>query len=299
MINLHSRILKHLLPILLVAFLFKTGVSQKNLDFEKWDINYYATDEALNWVNTSDASSYGAPKVVFKEVDNPSSGKASAKLVTSFWANGIEYGVDTLVGALLQQSTYSKRPKSFEFEYKSFPKNGDQILVGVQLTSTINDSLAIIGEGFFSSSETQVDWKKQEVKIHYYSDLKPTNINIVSLSSANAVITDGSLGYAKIGSELYVDNLKLSTKVDKPKELSYFVNVFPNPTKDFINVESNNPKEQMIKLYSFSGKLLLQQSFSKNIRLNISNFPSGTYIYNVLDVESQQVSASNKFTVSK
>lgn len=273
--------------------------AQKNLNFERWDINFYATDEAKNWVNTSDASSYGAPKVVFKEVENPADGLASVKLVTEYWSEGANYDVDTLVGALLQQSSFSKRPKSFEFDYKSFPKTGDEVLVGVQLTSTENDSLIIVGEGFFSSSLTQDNWTNQIVKIHYYSNLKPKNINIVALSSANATILDGSLGYAKIGSELYLDNLKLSTEVDKPKELEYVVNVFPNPAKEYINISSTNPTEQLIKIYSLTGKLVIETSFTSNAKLDISTLPSGTYIYNVLDKNTNQVSVSNKFNIVK
>lgn len=291
--------MKKLLPILFIAILCNNGLAQKNLNFEKWDINYYATDEALNWTNTSDASSYGAPKVVFKEVENPASGKASAKLTTSYWKEGTEYGLDTLVGALLQESIYNKRPKSFEFNYKSYPKLGDEVLVGIQLTTIVNDSLIVVGEGYFSTSKIQDTWKNEVVQIHYFSDLKPDKINLMALSSANAVINDGSLGYAKIGSELQIDNLKLSTAINKPKELNYFVNVFPNPAKDFINIESNNPSEQLVKIFSLSGKLLIEKTFTKNITLDISDFSAGTYIYNVFDRVTNQISTSNKFTISK
>jgi len=273
--------------------------AQKNLDFERWDINHNATDEAKNWLNTSDASDYGAPKVVFKEVENPADGLASVKLVTAYWSEGANYGVDTLIGALLQQSSFSKRPKSFEFDYKSFPKTGDEVLVGVQLTLTENDSLIIVGEGFFSSSLTQDNWTNQIVKIHYYSSLKPKNINIVALSSANATILDGSLGYAKIGSELYLDNLRLSTEVDKPKELDYVVNVFPNPAKEYINISSTNPTEQLIKIYSLTGKLVIETTFISKVKIDISKLPTGTYIYNVLDKNTNQVSVSNKFNIVK
>lgn len=281
--------------------MFATAPSfaQKNLNFERWDINYYATDEAKNWINTSDASSYGAPKVVFKEVDSPADGLASVKLVTAYWSEGADYDVDTLIGALLQQSSYGKRPKSFEFDYKSFPKTGDEVLVGVQLTTNENDSLIIVGEGFFSSSLTQDYWTNQIVKIHYYSNLKPKKISIVALSSANATILDGSLGYAKIGSELYLDNLKLSTEIDKPKELDYVINVFPNPAKEYINIISSNPTEQLIRIYSLTGKLVLETSFTSKTKIDISTLPTGTYIYNVLDKNTRQVSVSNKFNIVK
>lgn len=290
-------ILKNLLVITLITFLLSNCLAQKNLNFEKWDINYYAADEALNWVNISDASNYGAPKVIFKEVDNPASGKASVKLVTSYWQKGAEHELDTLPGALLQQTNFTKRPTSFGFDYKAFPELGDEVLVGVQLTTNINDSLIVIGEGFFSSSSIQKDWINQVVNIHYYSSHKPKNINIIALSSANATIADGSLGYAKIGSELYLDNLKLSTEVDKPKELDYVVNVFPNPAKEYINVNSTSPTEQLIRVYSLTGKLLIETNFTSKIKIDISSLPTGTYVYNVIDRNTNQVSVSNKFNI--
>ena len=273
--------------------------AQKNLDFERWDINYYATDEAKNWINTSDASNYGAPKVVFKDVENPVGGAASARLVTTYWQEGAKYKLDTLPGALLQKSSFNKRPISFEFDYKAFPKLGDEVLVGVQLTTKINDSLIVIGEGFFSSSTTQKNWTKQLVSIHYYSSLKPKSINIIAVSSANSTILDGSLGYAKIGSELYLDNLKLSTEVDKPKEVDYIVNVFPNPANEYINVSSTNPSEQLIKVYSLTGKLVVETSFTSTIKIDISALSTGTYIYNVIDKSTNQISVSNKFSIVK
>ena len=127
--------------------------AQSNLDFENWSINYKGVDAAKNWVNTSDATKYDAPATLFKEVENPAVGLASIKLSTAYWEEGSDYGLDTLVGSLVQQTNYTKQPKSFEFIYKSSPQEGDEILVGVQLTSNFNDSTIVVGEGFFTSNK--------------------------------------------------------------------------------------------------------------------------------------------------
>ena len=164
------------------------------MDFEQWVINYNGIDETKYWVNTSDASRYNAPQVMFKETKDPASGLASIKLTTAYWNEGADYGLDTLVGSLMQQENYEKRPKSFEFSYKANPQPGDEVLVGIQLTMTINDSLIIIGEGFFTSGKTQDTWKTEHIDINYYSGYMPDNINIIALSSANAVILDGTNG---------------------------------------------------------------------------------------------------------
>ncbi len=200
---------KHLPLILLFTVISAGCFAQRNLDFEHWDINHLGIDEALEWINVCDASKYGAPQVLFKEVDNPANGLASVKLKTKYWKKGKEYQLDTLVGTLMQQSKCTERPSSFQFSYQSFPKKGDQILIGIQLTATVSGEKVIVGEGFFTSAEKQKDWKKISVDVNYISDMPPTEITIMALSSANATIVNGEYGYAKIGSTLLVDDFQL------------------------------------------------------------------------------------------
>ncbi|PCJ27216.1 MAG: hypothetical protein COA97_04420 [Flavobacteriales bacterium] len=281
---------------IIIFILAVTCSAQSNLDFEKWAITYNGIDEAKYWLNTSDASEYDAPATMFKVVENPSVGLASIKLITSYWEAGAPYGLDTLVGSLIQQSEYKKRPKSFEFSYKSHPRNGDEILVGVQLTLNINDSIIIIGEGFFTTNQAQEKWITKKINIDYYSSYLPDNINIMALSSANAVINNGANGYAKIGSTLYLDDLKLNISKTTIK-LEYYIHVFPNPAKSFINVETNSPDNQQIEIYNLSGKLLLNYSSIQHSKIDISQLPSGTYIYKIYNINSSEVALTNKFII--
>ena len=76
-------ILKKLIAISLLILGTVTCFSQVNLDFEKWDINYNGIDEAKNWMNTSDATKYGAPTTILKEVENPASGLAYMKIINN------------------------------------------------------------------------------------------------------------------------------------------------------------------------------------------------------------------------
>lgn len=276
-----------------------TCFGQSNLDFEKWAINYNGIDEAKNWLNTSDASEYNAPTTMFKEVDNPANGLASVKLTTAYWNSGAEYKLDTLVGSLMQQHPYVKRPKSFMFDFKASPKLGDAVLVGLQLTKTINDTMMVLGEGFFTSSQLQENWLTKEIEIEYYSGYTPDNINIIALSSANVVLKNGSNGYAKIGSTLYLDNLKLVLGKGTTTKQEYYIHVFPNPAKEYINLETNSPDDQKVEIYALSGKLLLNASFNQRSQIDISNLSSGTYIYKVINTLSGKIAATNKFNVAR
>lgn len=282
-----------------ISVIFGTLIcsAQSNLDFEKWDINCNGIDEAKYWINTSDATKYSAPSTLFKVVENPEHGLASVKLVTAYWELGASFQLDTLVGSLMQQSSYTKRPESFEFSYKANSKFGDEVLVGIQLTKTIKDSIIVIGEGFFTSNQQKENWTKEKIEVEYYSGGIPDNINIIAVSSANVVITNGKNGYAKIGSTLEVDNFKLNLETKKGINRDYFIHVFPNPAKEFINIETNTPENQKIEIYNLAGKLELTFSFNTQTKIDISNLPSGIYIYKVFNLKTGEINASNKFNI--
>jgi len=287
------------LPILILLSLIgaTSCFAQLNLGFEKWNVNYNGIDEAKNWINTADATKFDAPATLFKLVDNPGSGLASLKLTTAYWPKGAPYNLDTLVGSLLQQHPYTERPESFEFIYKCAPKNDDEILVGVQLTKSIEHNTVVIGEGFFTNGQTTNNWTNEQVKIDYYSDQIPDNINLIAMSSANAVLTNGNHGYAKIGSTLYLDNFKLKLAEKRDLDSRYFVHVYPNPAKSFINITTNSPERQQIEIYTLSSQLLLNATFSDKSKIDISMLNSGTYVYKVYNVSSGKTTATNKFNI--
>ena len=289
--------MKKLISIALIIIATINCSAQANLGFERWIINYNGIDEAKHWLNTADASEYNAPATMFKEVEDPASGLASIKLTTAYWEIGADYQLDTLVGSLVQQREYTQRPQSFEFDYKADPKLGDEVLIGVQLSVTIGEELIVIGEGFFSTDEKQDSWISKKIDIKYYSSFTPENINIIAVSSANAVIRNGENGYAKIGSSLTLDNLRLNIENEQEIAAEYFIHVFPNPAKEFINLETNSPEEQRIEIYNLSSQLVLSSSFSTASKIDISELPSGTYIYKVSGIPSNKLTATNKFSV--
>lgn len=192
--------MKNLFFIFSIFILNTTGIAQANLDFEQWRNNYNEIDEAKHWLNTSDASEYDAPQTIFKVQHLSNQGKSAIRLTTAYWKEGTAYGVDTLPGSMVQQFAYGKQPKSFAFDYQAFPQKGDAILVGIQLSMSVNDSDIIVGEGFFTSEEVQKTWQRQEVTITYYSGFIPDKVSVIALSSANAVLRDNSKGNTKIGS---------------------------------------------------------------------------------------------------
>ena len=61
-------------------------------------------------------------------------------------------------------------------------------------------------------------------------------------------------------------------------EVSKLLNIFPNPTKDYLNISAKNIKVEFALIYDLSGKLLLQTS---DATINVKSFPTGTYLISI------------------
>lgn len=63
--------------------------------------------------------------------------------------------------------------------------------------------------------------------------------------------------------------------------------IYPNPTKDYINIKNNNYRIETFNLYDLGGRIL--KTFSgKETQLDLSNLPSSTYILNIKTTEGHQ-----------
>jgi hypothetical protein len=66
---------------------------------------------------------------------------------------------------------------------------------------------------------------------------------------------------------------------------SYSINIFPNPTKDVLNIElPENVEMKSINIYSIDGKLIEKNMYkfdSGKGELNVRNLKAGSYILNV------------------
>lgn len=69
--------------------------------------------------------------------------------------------------------------------------------------------------------------------------------------------------------------------------------IYPNPAKDFINIESNNSSDKIqVKIYSLDGKLIINEEDFSSSSLNIETLSTGQYI---LNITKDGVSTSKKF----
>lgn len=73
----------------------------------------------------------------------------------------------------------------------------------------------------------------------------------------------------------------IKTKSPKSDNVITKINVFPNPVKDIFQVKSSDPVKN-VKIIDSLGRLLLDQSFNKNVlKIDISNYIKGLYIVKI------------------
>ena len=62
------------------------------------------------------------------------------------------------------------------------------------------------------------------------------------------------------------------------QDVKKHINIYPNPTKDYINIVTSNINVDESYIYDMSGKLILQ---SKQEKIDVSSIPSGAYVISI------------------
>lgn len=133
--------------------------------------------------------------------------------------------------------------------------------------STSPKIVSTAGETFQGTS-LQIDWTLGEVAI-------------TTILNSTQQITQG-----------FHQPYSILTDVDElPQEIGQ-INVFPNPTSDWLelNFFFNQTKEVYIRLYDNHGKLILKKYYKGQFiseSISLSELPNGNYFLNILIDESQ------------
>ena len=195
-----------------------------NASFENW----------TNFGNYSDPTGWDTPNqelmsipifgttVVSKSTDHHGTGSYSAKLETKhltfpamdvpgFITCGtltinINSGTFILSGGVPVVDI----PTHLNGFFKYSPKGGDSCAIGIGLTKTTGAVKDTIGFGAFSTKDTITDWTPFSAWIDYISTTAPDSMNIIALSTAQEVMTPGTI--------LYVDDLYLDYTVGFDKK---------------------------------------------------------------------------------
>lgn len=118
-----------------------------------------------------------------------------------------------------------------------------------------------------------------EKNVKYYLDNQLVHTS--ALGSKVVRANDLNFEFDNDGSGFIVDNIIIkdmdqlsASDINKTQ-----INIFPNPTSDFINIKSDE-KIKSVKLYNASGSLIKTEN-NEFSRINISNLPKGNYLISI------------------
>jgi hypothetical protein len=221
-----------------------------NASFEEWTIGGTYSDPVA-W-DTPNQELMAIPffgiTVVTKSTDHQGSGNYSARLETkNYLFSSIDVPGFMTCGTLtvnLSLGTYTLSggvpvvdiPTHLKGYYKYFPKGGDSCVVGIGLTKTTGGVQDTVGMGYFSTKDSVPDWTPFSAWIDYISTEAPDTMNIIAMSTAQEVMT--------VGTVLYVDELFLD----------YTVGCDQSDPSAGINVYNDRETKRLLIFLDFPGQ---------------------------------------------
>lgn len=305
--------MKKILLTITAAVLTTLSVNaQVDYGFETWADVPFTTggiQDPTGWASFNIVTAAGMQRTVFKETTSPFAGVASAKIVTQAIPSGVSVpGYDT-VGILaigkvdiltkkIQLGTpYTSRSAKISFSTKYEPASLDTASVVVLLTkfNSTTQKVETIANGTWISSATATVWAAQEITLAYdpnFANVAPDSIKIIVSSS--------SLYRPKVGSALYIDDIKMSgwVSTDDLEGIKNNVTVYPTPAKANISFTSS-VNAKAVEILDVAGRSVgVFQMINNKVTVETQKYQSGMYIYNVLN-EQNQVVGRGKFEVVK
>lgn len=278
-----------------ITFIFliltRVGLSQNlsNYNFEDW--SFFNSFENPDYWSTSNFSVFSVVSFnpVTKELNDVYDGSYSLKLVTTeknISGENIKVaGLVTLGNFDIDISTrkaivnggvqIKEKPSEFSGYFKYSTSGTDSCIMSIFLTkfnleTQVRDT---VGIGLFTSSN-QPQWSQFKTNILYNSTIEPDSMNIVIMSSDTSIFDSGST--------LLIDNLFIDGLVSNVDQiLENDLKIFPNPAKDFINIESKTSNTYFIRFYNSIGVNVKSIYFMGSKQIDISDLNAGLYFINI------------------
>ena len=182
-----------------------------------------------------------------------------------------EMGLPFIAEAIYKDKIYA-RPEKFTGYYKADLKGDDHSTINISFTS----DRGTIGWGSLNIEKSSEIFLRFEIPIHYISTtIKPDSFAIYVYSSSER---------PSVGTVLIIDDLAFETMTDVTIPLAepFLTRITPNPATDDILVKL--PKELGLvsfRIFDSSGRIMEYQTFEYQVRINVSEYTAGLYMYEV------------------
>lgn len=305
---------KLLLVTIIIIFSFQKTTAQnlENGSFENWvdDFDaqgnfvyeelggYWATNNLVSTINSE------TTPFVLPETERVQQGSRAIRLQSGFLVGfgggipvgglvgvgGFELNIANQFESYIEGKPFTSRPTALTGYYIYEPVDiddegtiiNDECEIYTYLTKWNSGKRDTLGVAYFSSKETFNDYQYLEIPFDYYSEATPDTMFTVFATSKAAA---PPLYHAGIGTVLIVDNFNFSydpVGIAAPIVPLYDMNIYPNPTTDFIQLDIDHNTLLDFALFGIDGKVVLESIIStQQHNIDVRDLASGTYIYQI------------------
>ncbi len=281
--------------IFLVPMIIMAQTPIPNNSFENWT-NFGSYENPTGWDSPNyEISSipFFGTTVVTKSTDHQGAGNYSVRMeskhitlppldIPGFISNGnLTLDIVNMTYTMTGGEPVFDQPTHLKGYFKFLPKGGDSCLIAIGLfkrNGLVRDTIA---GGFFSTKDTIPDWTPFSAWIDYDSVVQPDSMNIFAFSTAQQVVTPGTV--------LFLDNLYLDYTVGVNKlDPKTGISVYNDRETSRLLVFFDFPEPQPVSLCLFNmmGQQVaaLPSSRIQNERriIGYEKLPKGVYILEIL-----------------
>lgn len=286
-----------LLPLFLFVCLYGTAqTTLDNLDLEDWTASESGRFDEPDgpWATANFAVDLEIIAPATNPVEKTSdafSGQYAAKMESltifftftsgALWTGDFVLDIGDPTNSPKFGVPYTGTPERFQCHYKYFPVSGDSMDIYSTLfkwnsTTQQRDTVAHCQ---LRSTQTVSDYTALDLEFDYkMQGVTPDTMQIAFTSSAA-----GNDFAGQIGSQLYVDNVKLVDPVGIINVLSpeIAVKTYPNPANDQIMLELDDVLlEGQLLVFDAMGRLVQSsQTIGELINLDLTDWKAGTYYF--------------------
>jgi hypothetical protein len=127
------------------------------------------------------------------------------------------------------------------------------------------------------------------------SDLPSCSLTFEDMLNPNLTVMPNELIYMKQGNpnlkdkpyygEIVLNDSSLNREIIIDSEIK----LYPNPTKDILNIDFNGRNFKTLEVYSIDAKKIITKDVSNIhfVEVNLSQYPTGIYMVNLIDLNGK------------
>ncbi|MDR1793708.1 MAG: T9SS type A sorting domain-containing protein [Bacteroidales bacterium] len=262
-----------------------------------WDFPTGSFITTLNVLYDMDASTGIADLTAFREETDIYSGNYALKLEShpmtlggnTIFLPGVAatFTIDIGDVSCVLGRPFTSNPVALKGFKKALPVNGDSAAIEIW----VQKAGVVLGGGKKVYTSVDADYEEFNIPLIYLEPINttPDTIVVIFTASGNYDFTDINTLQDCQGQEnstLYVDEVSFeySNGVVEFLDPEVKVNFYPNPAKDQINISVDNNLTAKVMIYDYLARPIGETTLSNGkANLNVTSYPSGSYIINVLD----------------